>query len=200
MPPGSRRPPAAAPPASPPDGLGVSITECSCFQENFCSILDFSETRANMRPDGGSGVREAASFRRSRRREKSPRFGQQARCALRLACARRHMRAIRRANRAGADTRPRAQDTRELGSRRTARPAAAPTPPFVMFAAFNAAAGRTGRSGTKRDEGTTCGRQTNTASTERTCHCNAVSSPARRLPDSHIAPDAPSGPFPPHPE
>ena len=131
-----------------------------------------------MRPDGGSGVREAASFRRSRRREKSPRFGQQARCALRLARARRHMRAIRRANRAGADTRPPAQDTRELGSRRTARPGAAPTPPSVMFAALGAAAGRTERSGTKRDEGTTCGRQTNTASTERTCRCNTVSSPA----------------------
>ena len=184
MPPGSRRPPAAAPPASPPDGLGARITECSCFQENFCSILDFSKSCANIGPDGRSGVREAASFRRSRRREKSPRFGQQARCALRPARARKRIRAIRRANRAGADTRPPAQDTRELGSRRTARPAA----------------GWTERSGTKRDEGTTCGRQTNTASTERTCHCNTVSSPARGLPDSHIAPDAPSGPFPPHPE
>ena len=184
MPPGSRRPPAAAPPASPPDGLGASITECSCFQEKFCSILDFSKNRANIGPDGRSGVREAASFRRSRRREKSPRFGQQARCALRLARTRKPMRAIRRANRAGADTRPPAQDTRELGSSRPGKPSA----------------GRTGRSGTKRDEGTTCGRQTSTASTERTYRCNTVASPARGLPDSHIAPNAPSRPFPPHPE
>ena len=45
---------------------------------------------------------------------------------MRLACARKRMRAIKRANRAGADARPRAQapaqDTRELGSRRSGEP------------------------------------------------------------------------------
>ena len=50
----------------------------------------------------GDGVREAASPAVSRRREKAPRFGQQARCALHLARACGRARAIRRANRAGA--------------------------------------------------------------------------------------------------
>ena len=56
-----------------------------------------------------------------------PRFNRQAKCALRLTRAR----AIRRANRAGADTRPRrhrrAHDTRESGSRCSGRPAAGRT-------------------------------------------------------------------------
>ena len=54
-----------------------------------------------VRKEGG-GVREAASPAVSRRREKAPRFGQQARCAPHLARACGRARAIRRANRAGA--------------------------------------------------------------------------------------------------
>jgi len=58
--------------------------------------------------------------------KKSPRFGQGAKCALRLARARKHTRAIRRANRAGADAcllaQAPARIMRELGFRRSGKP------------------------------------------------------------------------------
>ena len=64
-------------------------------------------------------------------------------CVLRLARAiRRAIRAAAKRARAGAG----AQDTRESGSAAPGSRAAAPTPPFVMFAAFNAAAERMERS------------------------------------------------------
>ena len=72
---------------------------------------------------------------------KSPRFGQQARCVLRPARARGRARAIRRANRAGADTRLRARRIRANSG------SAAPG---------NRTVEGMERGGTKRGEGTTC--------------------------------------------
>ena len=77
-------------------------------------------------PQEGSGIRGSAPFCRSRQREKSLRFGQGVKCALHLARARKHTRAIRRTNRAGADARPLARAlariTRELEFRRSGKP------------------------------------------------------------------------------
>ena len=72
---------------------------------------------------------------------KGPRFGQQARCVLRPARARGRARAIRRVNRAGADTRLRARRIRANSG------SAAPG---------NRTVEGMERGGTKRGEGTTC--------------------------------------------
>ena len=118
-------------------------------------------------------------FRVSAGAEKSVRSRQE-RCVLRPGSpSRGRARAIRRANRAGADTRLRVQDTRELGSRRSGESG-------------------DGRNGTRwnetrrRDDMQDAGGR----SFARTGPPPQISSPARGLLDSHIAPDVPSRPFP----